>query len=132
RAWGSLAAGYLSLGSEDEASLSQLAESSAERALILDEGIADAHAALGLVHLRRTEWLAARERFQRALTLDAQTAAALEGLACLLVDAGRYKEAAPFGAQAVALQPQNNGANECFAYTLTTTEPPPAIQAVPS
>lgn len=132
RAWGSLAAGYLSLGGEDETSLTQLAESSAEHALTLDEGIADAHAALGLVHLRRNEWVAAREQFQRALTLDAQTAAALEGLACLLVDAGRYKEAAPFGAQAVALQPQSTGANECFAYTLTTTEAPSTIQAVPS
>lgn len=132
RAWGSLATGYLSLGSEDEASLSKLAENTAEHALTLDPDIADAHAALGLVHLRRNEWVAARERFQRALTLDVQTVAALEGLACLLVDAGRYEEAAPFGARAVALQPQNNGANECFAYTLTTTEPPAAIQAVPS
>jgi tetratricopeptide (TPR) repeat protein len=132
RAWGSLATGYLSVGGEDETSLTQLAESSAEHALTLDEGLADAHAALGLVHLRRNEWVAAREQFTRALTLDAQTAAALEGLACLLVDAGRYKEAAPFGAQAVALQPLSKGANECFAYTLTTTEPPAAIQAVPS
>lgn len=132
RAWGSLAAGYLSLGGEDETSLTKLAETSAEHALTLDEGIADAHAALGLVHLRRNEWVAARERFERALTLDAQTPAALEGLACLLVDAGRYEEASPFGAQAVALQPQNTGANECFAYTLTTTKPPAAIQAVPS
>jgi tetratricopeptide (TPR) repeat protein len=132
RAWGSLAAGYLSLGGEDETSLTKLAETSAEHALTLDEGIADAHAALGLVHLRRNEWVAAREQFERALTLDAQTTAALEGLACLLVDAGRYQEAAPFGAQAVALQPQNTGANECFAYTLTTTKPPSAIQAVPS
>lgn len=132
RAWGSLATGYLSLGSEDERSLTQLAESSAEHALTLDEGIANAHAALGLVHLRRNEWVAGREQFERALTLDAQTAAALEGLACLLVDAGRYQEAAPFGAQAVTLQPQNTGANECFAYTLTTTKPPSTIQAVPS
>jgi tetratricopeptide (TPR) repeat protein len=132
RAWGSLASGYLSLGGEDETSLTQLAESSAEHALTLDEGIADAHAALGLVHLRRNEWVAAREQFERALTLDAQTAAALEGLACLLVDAGRYKEAAPFGAQAVALQPQSNGAKECFAYTLTTNEPPSSIQPLPS
>jgi tetratricopeptide (TPR) repeat protein len=132
RAWGSLASGYLSLGGEDETSLTQLAESSAEHALTLDEGIADAHAALGLVHLRRNEWVAAREQFERALTLDAQTAAALEGLSCLLVDAGRYKEAAPFGAQAVALQPQSNGAKECFAYTLTTTEPSSSTQPLPS
>ena len=132
RAWGSLAAGYLSLGGEDETSLTQLAETSAEHALTLDEEIADAHAALGLVHLRRSEWLAAREQFKRALTLDAQTAAALEGLACLLVDAGRYKEAAPFAAQAVAIQPTSIGANDCFAYTLTTTPAPPAIQSTPS
>lgn len=132
RAWGALATGYLSLGGEDETSLAKLAESSAEHALTLDEAMANAHAALGLVHLRRNEWVAARERFARALTLDAQTAAALEGMACLLVDAGHYAEASSFGAQAVALQPQNNGANECFSYTLTTTEPPSAIQAVPS
>ncbi len=132
RAWGALAAGYLSLGGEDESSLTQLAENSAEHALTLDEEIADAHAALGLAHLRRNEWVAAREQFERALTLDAQTGAALEGLACLLVDAGRYKEAAPFAAQAVAIQPQSIGANECFSYTLTTTPAPPSIQATPS
>lgn len=132
RAWGALAAGYLSLGGEDETSLTQLAETSAEHALSLDDGIADAHAALGLTHLRRNEWIAAREQFERALTLDAQTGAALEGLACLLVDAGRYQEAAPFAAQAVAIQPHNIGANECFSYTLTTTPAPPAIQATPS
>jgi hypothetical protein len=50
----------------------------------------------------------------------------------LLVDAGRYKEAAPFAAQAVALQPQSIGANECFSYTLTTTPAPPSIQSTPS
>ncbi|WP_209005436.1 tetratricopeptide repeat protein [Steroidobacter agaridevorans] len=132
RAWGALAAGYLSLGGEDEESLTQLAESSAEHALTLDEEIADAHAALGLAHLRRNEWVAAREQFERALTLDVQTGAALEGLACLLVDAGRYKEAAPFAAQAVAVQPQSIGANECFSYTLTTTPAPPSIQSTPS
>jgi hypothetical protein len=132
RAWGALAAGYLSLGGEDETSLTQLAESSAEHALTLDEGIADAHAALGLAHLRRNEWVAAREQFERALTLDVQTGAALEGLACLLVDAGRYKEAASFAAQAVAVQPQNVGANECFSYTLTTTPAPTSIQSTPS
>ena len=126
RAWGALSVGYLSLGGEDETSLTQLAESNAEHALKLDDGIADAHATLGLVHLRRSEWVAAREQFELALTLDAQTAAALEGLACLLVDAGRYQEAAPFAAQAVSLQPKNSGARECFAYTLTEAKQPAA------
>jgi hypothetical protein len=132
RAWGALSLGYLSLGGEDETSLTQLAESTAERALTLDDDTADAHAALGLVHLRRNEWVAAREQFARALTLDAQAAAALEGLACLLVDAGRYREAAPFAAQAVALQPGNQGARDCFAYTLTQTKAPAGITPRPS
>lgn len=132
RAWGALAIGYLSLGGEDETSLTQLAESKAERALTLDDNIAEAHAALGLVHLRRNEWVTAREQFARALKVDAQTAAALEGLACLLVDAGRYREAAPFAAQAVVLQPGNQGARDCFAYTLTEAKPPAGITPRPS
>lgn len=132
RAAGALAVGYLSLGGEDETSLTQLAESKAERALALDDNIAEAHAALGLVHLRRNEWVSAREQLVRALTLNAQTGAALEGLACLLVDAGRYREAATFAAQAVALQPGNQGARDCFAYTLTQTKPPPGITPRPS
>ena len=127
RAWGALAAGYLSLGGEDETSLTQLAETKAEHALTLDDSNADAHAALGLVHLRRSEWVAAREQFERALTLDAQTSAALEGLACLLVDAGRYNEAAPYAAQAVSLQPASSGARECFAYSQTESKQPVAI-----
>ena len=132
RAWSALAIGYLSLGGDDETSLTQLAESKAERALTLDENLAEAHAALGLVHLRRNEWVSAREQFARALTLDAQTTAALEGLACLLVDAGRYREAAPFAAQAVALQPGNQGARDCFAYTLTEAKAPAGITPRPS
>lgn len=132
RAWGALAIGYLSLGGEDETSLTQLSESKAERALTLDDNIADAHAALGLVHLRRNEWVAAREQFARALTLDAQAVAALEGIGCLLVDAGRYREAALFAAQAVALQPGNQGARDCFAYTLTQGKAPAGITPRPS
>ena len=56
RARAALAIGYLSLGGQDEASLSKLAKASAERALAADEGIAEAHAALGLVHLRSGDW----------------------------------------------------------------------------
>lgn len=116
RAWSALAMSYLSVGGQDEASLAQLAESSAERALSLDDELAVAHAALGLVHLRRNEWIAAREQFDRALALDINDAAALEGLGCLLVDAGQYATARPIIERAVALQPENIGARECLAY----------------
>ena len=80
----------------------------------------------GLVHLRRSEWVAAREQFERALTLDAQTSAALEGLACLLVDAGRYQEAAPFAAQAVALQPDRARCERMFRVHAQTTRNHPS------
>jgi Flp pilus assembly protein TadD len=116
RARAALAIGYLSLGGQDEASLSKLAKASAERALAADEGIAEAHAALGLVHLRSGDWTAAREQFDRALALDANSAAALEGSGCLLVDAGRYTAARPLLEHAVRLQPRNTGALECLAY----------------
>ena len=116
RARALLAVSYLSLGGEDQASLTQLAASAAERALALDPTLADAQAALGLAALRRAEWVAAYERLSNALELDANNAAALEGLACLLADAGLYEAAAPLAVRAAALLPRSIGANECRAY----------------
>jgi tetratricopeptide (TPR) repeat protein len=117
RARALLAVGYLSLGGKDESSLTQLAESNAERAVALDATLADAQAALGLAALRRGEWIAAHERFKSALTQDPNSAPALEGLACLLADAGRHSEGRPFAERAMAIQPRNVGAGECLAYT---------------
>jgi tetratricopeptide (TPR) repeat protein len=116
RARALLAVSYLSLGGADQASLTQLAASAAERALALDPTLADAQAALGLAALRRAEWVAAYERLSNALELDANNAAALEGLACLLADAGLYEAAGPLAARALALLPRSVGANECRAY----------------
>lgn len=122
RARAALAIGYLSLGGQDQASLAQLAKTSAERALSLDDEIAEAHAAVALVHMRRGDWIAAREQFDRALALDANSAAALEGSGCLLIDAGRYEAARPLIEHALALQPGNIGAQECLAYLISTAE----------
>lgn len=116
RARAALAIAYLSLGGQDQSSLAQLAKTSAERALAADDEVAEAHAALGLVHMRRGDWTAAREQFDRALALDANSAAALEGSGCLLVDAGRYEAARPLIGHAVQLQSRNVGARECLAY----------------
>jgi tetratricopeptide (TPR) repeat protein len=116
RARAALAIAYLSLGGQDQSSLAQLAKASAERALAADDEVAEAHAALGLVHMRRGDWTTAREQFDRALALDANSAAALEGSGCLLVDAGRYAAARPLIEHAVQLQPRNVGAGECLAY----------------
>jgi tetratricopeptide (TPR) repeat protein len=116
RARAALAIAYLSLSGKDQASLAQLAKTSAERALAADDEVAEAHAALGLVHMRVADWTAAREQFDRALALDANSAAALEGSGCLLIDAGRYEAARPLIEHAVQLQSRNAGARECLAY----------------
>ncbi len=116
RARAALAIAYLSLGGQDQSSLAQLAKATAERALAADDEIAEAHAALGLVHMRRGDWTAAREQFDRALKLDANSAAALEGSGCLLVDAGRHAASRPLIEHAVKLQSRNVAARECLAY----------------
>jgi Flp pilus assembly protein TadD len=132
RARAALAIGYLSLGGQDQTSLAQLAKTSAERALAADDSIAEAHAALGLVHLRTGDWTAAREQFDRALALDANSAAALEGSGCLLTDAGRSLAARPLLEHAVRLQPRNAGALECLAYLDAGAAPGAKEQKSPS
>jgi tetratricopeptide (TPR) repeat protein len=124
RARAALAIAYLSLGGQDQASLSQLAKTSAERAVSGDDEIAEAHAALALVHVRRGDWIAAREQFDRALALDANSAPALEGSGCVLLDAGQYQAARPLLDHAVKLQPGNVGALECLAYLDASGENP--------
>lgn len=124
RAWSLLSVGYLSLGGEDEASLTQIAESTAERALALDPALADAQSALGLVRLRRGEWVAAMEHFNAALAVDANEIPALEGLACLLMDVGHAAAALPIARRAAALQAGSIGANECLAFAELATGTP--------
>jgi tetratricopeptide (TPR) repeat protein len=118
RAGALLAIAYLNLGGEDEASLTELASSNAERVLALDPTLSDAQSALGLVQLRSGAWGAAMEHFKTALTADPNASAALEGLACLLVDVGHPTEALPLAQRAVMLQPGSIGAAECLNYAL--------------
>ncbi|HTN26465.1 MAG TPA: hypothetical protein VL180_01640 [Burkholderiales bacterium] len=127
-----LAIAYLSLNGKDQTSLAQLAKTSAERALTADDEIAEAHAALGLVHMRRADWTAAREQFDRALALDTNSAAALEGSGCLLVDAGRYEAARPLIDHAIQLQSRNVGARECLAYLEAGASKPAAADKPPT
>lgn len=124
-----LSVGYLSLGGEDEASLAQLASANAERVISRDANSPDAHAALGLAALRKAEWIRAREHFDMALKLNPENAPALEGLACLLTDAGLFEAARPLAERAIALQPRNLGANECLAYAAKDVTADPAASA---
>ena len=101
RARAALAIAYLSLGGKDQTSLTQLAKTSAERALAADDEIAEAHAALGLVHMRRAIGLLrasssiAHSRSTRTVPLRSKVPG------CLLVDAGRYEAARPLIEHAV-------------------------------
>lgn len=66
----------------------------AERALELDEGLADAHASLALVKRDfDRDWEGAEREFQRALQLDPRSATALQWYAELLAMTGRFDEA---------------------------------------
>jgi tetratricopeptide (TPR) repeat protein len=121
RAWSLLALAYLNLGGEDESSLTQLAESTAEHALTLDATLTDAQSALGLVQFRRGEWVSAIEHFNTALTTDPNASAALEGLSCLMVDVGHAAQALPTAVRAAKLQPGSIGAAECLSYAQLST-----------
>jgi tetratricopeptide (TPR) repeat protein len=124
RARGLLAIAYLGLGGEDQSSLTKIADSTAKRALALDEQLADAHSAMGLARLRRGEWIAAKERFDAALAIDANALPALEGLGCLLAEVGQMTAALPVAERAVSMQPGNVGARECLGYARIATSGP--------
>lgn len=111
-----LALAYLNVGGEDAPSLAKLAETAAERALAADGQLADAHAALGIVQLRRMNWSGAQEHFEAALAIDPNSLPALEGLGCLLMDTGHAKQALPIASRAARLQPGNRGARQCARY----------------
>ncbi len=65
-----------------------------ERALALDESLADGHATLGLVKRDYDrDWEGAEREFQRALQLDPESASALQWYAELLAMVGRFDEA---------------------------------------
>lgn len=132
RALALLSVGYISLGGKDDASLIELAASNAQRALATDHSLATAQSALGLVELRRGEWAAAQELFKAALTLDANSPIALEGLACLLMDVGQAAAALAVAQRAIALQPANVGARECLAYARFATGKDDGSSSTPS
>jgi TolB-like protein/DNA-binding winged helix-turn-helix (wHTH) protein/Tfp pilus assembly protein PilF len=70
------------------------ARAAAQRALALDESLAEAHATLGLVALSiSSEWKQSEPEFRRAIELDANNASSHHWLAYYLLFAGRQDEA---------------------------------------
>jgi len=97
RAYVGLASAYTLLhyyGNLEPAESYPRARAAAERALALDEGLADGHAILGLVKRDYDrDWDGAEREFQRALQLDPESASALQWYAELLAMVGRFPEA---------------------------------------
>lgn len=110
-AWAGLAEGSALLGLYslvEPASTLPRARQAAEQALELDDGLAQAHAVLGLVrYLYDWDFRAAEESFQRALDLDSDYAPAAHWYAMMLAATARYDEALRRIDQALAAGPDS-------------------------
>ncbi len=58
---------FLSINARDVA---QRGRAAAQRAIVLDDSLADGHQAMGHAHAEAGEWIAARREYERALALD--------------------------------------------------------------
>jgi serine/threonine protein kinase/tetratricopeptide (TPR) repeat protein len=83
------------------------ARAAAEKALALDEGLAEPHAVLGGVYAISFDWDRGEREFRRALELNPNEANAHHWYAYLLSSMGRTEEAIAQAKQAVALEPLN-------------------------
>ncbi len=85
-----------------------MARRAVERALELDEGLAEAHAVLGAI--RRAydwDWAGAEASFKRALALEPNNAAVLLEASALASTVGHFDEALALGRRAIELDPLN-------------------------
>jgi tetratricopeptide (TPR) repeat protein len=69
------------------------AEAAANKALELDEGLAEAHQALGLIKTNAWDWVGAEQEFKRALELNPNLAVAHSSYSELLSRLGRHEQA---------------------------------------
>ncbi len=123
RAYVGLASSYILLhyyGSLTPAEAYPRARTAAEKALALDESLADAHASLGLV-LRDYErdWSGAEREFQRALQLDPSSVTAHQWYAEMLAMQRRFAEAEQQILQAEQISSLNLAVRAVHGWILT-------------
>ncbi|OFV94447.1 MAG: hypothetical protein A3H95_08795 [Acidobacteria bacterium RIFCSPLOWO2_02_FULL_64_15] len=95
-AWAALAESYISLSRADGplSSVMPQAKLAAERAIALDDGLAEAHGSLGRVRLQwEWDWIGAEEALKRALDLRPGASDARAAYSVLLTATGRPDEA---------------------------------------
>jgi Tfp pilus assembly protein PilF len=83
------------------------AREAAEKALAIDESLAEAHALLGDAHMSLWEWSAAEREYKRALELDPNSAITYKMYYLYLSNIGRHEEALAAIKSAVRLDPLN-------------------------
>ncbi len=97
-------------GSSDSAAHARAA---AEKAVVLDEGLAEAHLALGNVMLRQDwDWLGAQREFDRAIQLDPHSAAAHWYMSLLSMAMAHTEKALSEMIQAQMLDPASENAHD--------------------
>ena len=95
------------------------ARAAAEKALSLDNSLAEAHVSLGLVKMFYDHaWTEAEGEFQRAIALDPNYANAHLFYSRLLMAVGRYDEAVREGEIAIRIEPLSPMSNAFLGYVL--------------
>lgn len=116
-----LAASYAGLGLLGALSpreTNSKAKSAAERALAIDENLAEAHSALGLVLYYDWDWPGAEREFKRAMQANPSDVTAHMGYSWYLLTAGRFDQAIAEAEQAQQIDPLSLAANDNVANVL--------------
>jgi serine/threonine protein kinase/Flp pilus assembly protein TadD len=82
-----------------------LAEAAAQRALEIDDGLAEAHASLAILRLFNWDWTGAELGFRRAIRLNPSLTEAHTGLSQNLIARGRFDEALSEARRAEEIDP---------------------------
>jgi TolB-like protein/DNA-binding winged helix-turn-helix (wHTH) protein/Flp pilus assembly protein TadD len=94
------------------------AKVAAKRALELDESLAEAHTALGIMNHYDRDWTSAEREFKRALELAPNNMLTHTWYGKYLTDMGRFDEAIAVRRRAVDLDPLSIQAKDMLGYTL--------------
>ena len=97
------------------------ARAAAERAVVLDDALPEAHLALGHVHTEAFEWPDAERELRRARALDPNSAEIAFRVGWLLLGQGHPQEAATAFEQAKAVDPFYSTAAAYLAWSLALT-----------
>jgi len=117
-AWAGLAANYFVLPDYAPVSNAEAipkARSAAEKALALDDTIAEAHGVLAGIDNALFDWEASEQEFRRTLELSPNDANTRNWYAFLLTEEGRHSEAIAQAKQAIQLEPLNLKYNDSLS-----------------